>query len=261
MQTYDEFINNILETRGRFNCEKEYHETHHIIPRCLGGTDDENNLIDLFAREHFEAHRLLALENPDNDKLIYAWHMMGFVKDNNQKRHEITPEEYEEAKIFYSQMLSKKMSGENNPMYGVRMYGENNPMYGRTHSKETKKRMSDQKKVRYIGDGNPFYGKHHSDETKTLLKNKNIGKKYSLEVNKKKAHWGVNNPSSHKCVAIFDDGVIKEYDMIKLLAKDLNCNNASAYARGKLGTPSHYWKQGKCYIYYKEEYVEVFHQK
>lgn len=67
--TYENFINNILNTRGRFACGNIYHERHHILPKSLGGTDEENNLIDLFAREHFIAHKLLALENPKNYKL------------------------------------------------------------------------------------------------------------------------------------------------------------------------------------------------
>lgn len=61
--TYDEFIQNILDNRGRFNCGDEYCERHHMLPKCMGGTDDKNNLIDLFAKEHFEVHRLLAMEN------------------------------------------------------------------------------------------------------------------------------------------------------------------------------------------------------
>ena len=72
-KTYDEYISDILNIRGRFACGEEYHERHHITPKCLGGTNDKENLIDLFAREHFEAHRLLALENLENDSLIYAW--------------------------------------------------------------------------------------------------------------------------------------------------------------------------------------------
>ena len=46
--TYLEFINNILETRGRFSCNSEYHERHHIVPKCMNGSDDETNLIDLY---------------------------------------------------------------------------------------------------------------------------------------------------------------------------------------------------------------------
>lgn len=45
-----------------------------------GCTNDEDNLIDLFAREHYEAHRLLVLENPNNHKLAYAWSMMARAK-------------------------------------------------------------------------------------------------------------------------------------------------------------------------------------
>ena len=61
--TYDEFMQNILDNRGRFNCGDKYCERHHMLPKCMGGTDDKNNLIDLFAKEHFEVHRLLVMEN------------------------------------------------------------------------------------------------------------------------------------------------------------------------------------------------------
>lgn len=106
--TYKEFIQNILDTRGRFECRDEYHERHHIVPRCMGGTNDEENLIDLFAKEHFVAHKLLAQENPDNDGLAYAWTMMAFVKDKNQERYELTPQEYEEARIKQSELTSRR---------------------------------------------------------------------------------------------------------------------------------------------------------
>ena len=114
--TYEEFINNILETRGRFNCGDEYHERHHIIPKCVGGTDDKENLIDLFAKEHFDAHRLLALENPDNDKLMYAWWCMSTAKSKYTKeRYEVSATEYEEAKIALVKVLSDLFSGHGNP--------------------------------------------------------------------------------------------------------------------------------------------------
>ena len=109
--TYEEFIQNILETRGRFNCGDEYHERHHIIPKCMGGTNDEENLIDLFAREHFQAHRLLSLENPDKNELVYAWSCMAFVNNGRQQRYMISSEEYEEMKI----LLHTARSGENSP--------------------------------------------------------------------------------------------------------------------------------------------------
>ena len=71
--TYNEFIQNILDTRGRFACGERYHERHHIVPRCMEGSNNKSNLIDLYAREHFIAHKLLAEENPNNYKLQYAY--------------------------------------------------------------------------------------------------------------------------------------------------------------------------------------------
>ena len=83
---------------------------------------------------------------------------------------------------------SKRMSGENNPMYGKRgvecpwygrkhseetkdkisksLTGENHNFYGKTHTKETKQKMSEIKK----GEKNPFYGRKHSEETKQKMK-------------------------------------------------------------------------------------------
>lgn len=154
METYEEFISNILITRGRFACGDKYHESHHIIPRCMGGNNDEENLIDLFAKEHFEAHRLLALENPDNDKLVYAWWAMSHLKDNNQERYELTPEEYEECKIAFSKKISELMK--------VQKTGENNPNYHKKLSEETCKKMSEARK----GNKNPNYGNVYSEEFK-----------------------------------------------------------------------------------------------
>ena len=77
--TYSDFINNILHTRGRNGCGDVYHETHHVVPKCMGGLNEKENLIDLFAEEHFYAHKLLALENPNNDALQRAFSTMAHV--------------------------------------------------------------------------------------------------------------------------------------------------------------------------------------
>lgn len=190
MITYEEFIQNILSTRGRFNCGEEYHERHHIIPKCMDGSDDEENLIDLFAREHFEAHKLLALENPDNDGLVYGWTMMAFVKDNNQKRYELTAEEYEEARIALSMVASEKNRGENNPFYGkhhteetrAKMKESSEKRWSRPEEKEkarkakanmsqeTRQKMSESALKRFENPENhPLFGWTPSDETRKKM--------------------------------------------------------------------------------------------
>lgn len=254
-ETYDEYIENILNTRGRFACSDEYHERHHIIPQCIGGNDKEENLIDLYAREHFEAHRLLALENPENDKLVYAWWAMSHLKDENQKRVEISAEEYEEARNKYRELQSKRMSGSNNPMFGIspkeRM---NEAKYTQWKNNIINAVSSDefreQARKRNIGKKYPdnvnkkkgrkgsdhhMYGKHHSEESKQKLREANIGKKYSDETNAKKGKAGVNNPSARAVEQYSKDGVfIKKWDYIKLASEALGIHpsNIIACCRG-----------------------------
>ena len=137
--TYQEFIDNILKTRGQFSCGDEYHERHHILPRCKGGTDNKENLIDLFAKEHFEAHRLLALENPNDSKLVFAWWSMAFIKMDNHQRYQITPEEYQELKTA---MHNTPRSTEHRKKLSEASKGGNHHFYGKHHTKKEKKNLS-----------------------------------------------------------------------------------------------------------------------
>lgn len=62
-------------------------ESHHIIPRCLGGTDDSDNLVDLTLREHFICHLLLTKMNANQSLVRSAWlmaHTRGGVKCNSR---------------------------------------------------------------------------------------------------------------------------------------------------------------------------------
>lgn len=184
-KTYKEFIQNILDTRGRFNCGDGYHERHHILPKCLGGGNEEKNLIDLYAKEHFIAHKLLALENPDNNGLQYAWWAMSNMKTEfTKERYQASPEEYEEAKITMIEILREKAKEQmSNPemievlrrkakeqMSDPAMIeilrerklgvydGDKNPMYGKHHTNESKKKISEAKKGKQLGKNNPNYG-------------------------------------------------------------------------------------------------------
>jgi len=58
------------------NINYVYYENHHIIPRCLGGLDIEENLILLTYREHYMAHKLLTFIYPKKMGIIYAFKFM-----------------------------------------------------------------------------------------------------------------------------------------------------------------------------------------
>src|ERR1017187_4691055 len=51
-------------------------ENHHVIPKCMGGTNDRMNIARLTPEEHYVAHQLLVKIYPDNTKLAYAAKMM-----------------------------------------------------------------------------------------------------------------------------------------------------------------------------------------
>lgn len=57
-------------------------ESHHIIAKCMGGTDSKPNLINLTPEEHYVAHQLLVKINPTSKGLIYAAMMMTVARPN-----------------------------------------------------------------------------------------------------------------------------------------------------------------------------------
>ena len=64
-------------------------EGHHIIPKCIGGTDFDG-IVYISPEEHYIAHLLLIKMYPNEPKLIYAAHMMtvngvGQFRMNNKR--------------------------------------------------------------------------------------------------------------------------------------------------------------------------------
>lgn len=215
--TYDNFIENILKTRGRFNCGNEYHERHHIVPRCMGGDNNEENLIDLYANEHFIAHKLLANENPDNNALIYAWWCMANASNSNKRDCEITAEEYENVRKYYSAMRSAVMMG------------EKHPNFGKHHSEETRKKMSDAA----LGERNHNFGKHTPDDIRAKIseaisgeKNYWYGKHHTDESKKKmsEANSGSNHP---QCRSVYCYELDEYFWGIKEASDKYNINGSS----------------------------------
>lgn len=129
-----------------------YVEVHHIIPKCMGGTDDKSNLVSLTAREHFIAHLLLSRIYPDNKKLIYAVHLMS----NTRSGIKISNRIYESIRIKNSEIRkNEKKSLETKEKMSLAKLGIkrddftdewknniSNSLIGRTFSDEHKKNLS-----------------------------------------------------------------------------------------------------------------------
>lgn len=88
-----------------------YFEKHHIIPKCLSGNNNKENLVLLTAKEHFICHHLLHKMYPENKSLFLAYHRMCNTKLD--KRQKLSAKQYEQLRVF----ISNFNKGENNPNY------------------------------------------------------------------------------------------------------------------------------------------------
>lgn len=134
----------------------EYFEKHHIIPKSLGGSNREDNLVKLTAREHFVCHWLLT-KMVSNTKHRYqmwnAFSCMLYRNNPNQKRHKVNSKMFENIKKEGAKIKSLNFSG------------KNNPMYGKTHSQEARLKIK-----------NAHFGKKRSEEACKNISNAQIGK-------------------------------------------------------------------------------------
>jgi hypothetical protein len=68
---YQKHYNSLIE-RAQNRAFEGYTEKHHVIPKCLGGSNRPENLARLTAEEHFVAHQLLVKLYPNVGGLAYA---------------------------------------------------------------------------------------------------------------------------------------------------------------------------------------------
>ena len=134
----------IEKARNRVPSVDAYYELHHILPKCLNGSNDSNNLIKLTPEEHYLAHQLLVKIHPENKSLVKAANMM-------------TTGKYRSNQLYG--WLKRKHSES--------MSGEGNHFYGRTHTPEELEKMR---------NGN--LGKTRSDETREKISAYRTGKKW-----------------------------------------------------------------------------------
>ena len=114
--TYSSFIQNIINTRGQWGLDhtKEYCERHRIVPKCLGGLPKRltwtkhQNIIWLTAKEHFIAHKLLALENPNCYELVSAFKRMCY---SNHNKEAVTEDNIDFIKQNWARLHTEHLKG------------------------------------------------------------------------------------------------------------------------------------------------------
>jgi hypothetical protein len=228
---YDRLID-----RARSRTLSGYVERHHVIPKCLGGSDKAGNKVILTAEEHYLAHLLLVKINPENHRLAYAARVMtadAHGGRRNNKHYGWVRRRFAEAsralntgKKESPETRARKSaatkgipkSEEHNQKNRISHLGEKNHRFGKHHSEERKAKMSAVLKGRHHtketiekmkarqaerdpstylrGIDNPFFGRHHTEESKAILSAQHKGRPLSPEHRAKIAAGGMGKTAS-----------------------------------------------------------------
>ena len=188
-------IHDAIIDRARNRKLQGYRERHHVIPRCLGGTNEKTNIVELTAREHFIVHKLLCEIYPTEPKLIYAyWAMCNKQGSNKMSRdYKISSHEYHRAKESFSILSSKLHKGKKSWNSGIKT-GKPSWNSGKSHTAETKRKI-----------GLKSIGRIPSNETRAKMSKSHKG---NIPSNK-----GIPSPKFKcpHCSRMYDAGNLKQW--------------------------------------------------
>jgi len=218
-----------------------YYELHHIIPRCVGGEDNEANLILLTTKEHYVAHKLLVHIYSGNFKIVCAFYYMTFNKRQNRR---LSSRDYVLAKeLFFITSISEetrlKMSAsqKNKKPCSIETREKiSKANSGKTVSNETKLLMSMQAK----GDKNPAKKPESRLNISKKLKGMFIGEKNPMAgSSRKRLKEGDTYEYLRRkieCTNTLTDEIVI-YDGVQSLLKSLNISKGKYYGHLKTHIP------------------------
>lgn len=187
INTYNSLVNSRL-FRGRKKKKGDGLNKHHILPKCLGGKDEEENYVLLTFREHIIAHMLLARIYPENNELHYA--LLRMIQSSHSDRKE---------------NIYKIKNGKNIP-------------FNTRYLEELRN-----KSIEYLRDIN--LGSKASDETKEKLSTSHLGIKHSEEHKRGLSKMRTGKYKKSNIKVIDKDGNV--YNSISDCARKLNIGRES----------------------------------
>lgn len=145
----------LLINRAKNRILDGYTESHHIVPRCMGGLNEKVNIVELTPEEHYLAHLILVKMHPNLTKLVFAAKMMTLNSINHRRSNKL----YGWLKRRFIQSISKPCSEETKIKISLANKGGTGRIYTQEHkdavskqwlgavrSQETKDKISDSRK-------------------------------------------------------------------------------------------------------------------
>lgn len=128
------------------NCQSDNGEVHHIIPKALGGSNSQENLVKVSPKAHFILHRLLVkMVHNESHKIAMNYALFMMMNRNichySSRIYEITRNQVSESMRH------------NNPMHDAKVLAKRR---GQKRSPETKKRITEGNLKRWSSAGRPI---------------------------------------------------------------------------------------------------------
>lgn len=257
---YNKHYDRLITRAKNRSLDVGYYETHHILPKCLGGDDSRSNLVKLTPEEHYVAHQLLVkiyekVAKPGQvAKLLHALNLMSGksnINRNNKYYGWIRRRVSESRKGYKPTQETLDLISTN-----VRKFFATNGHHhkGRTLPEEQKNKIRESLKGRIITDS-------HRSKISASLK----GKSKSPEHRSK--FVGKNNPSYKHVNERLVSDIINDYKngisildisdyyclgtnkILKILIEnEIDPNKRTCTHCGKTGQTSNMlrWHFGKC---------------
>ena len=173
-----------------------YTESHHIIPKSMGGSNHKDNLVRVPARVHFLLHWML-YRIYKTQEMAFAWHYMSMASSTKHIRY--TSKSFEYARLARNKSKigkpgpnkGRKVSDEIKMKLSVANSGKLSWNKGRKMTDETKKKIS----IANSGKTSPNKGKTASTETKLKLSESHKGRIVTSE-----SRWKMSLAQSGKFV-------------------------------------------------------------
>ena len=200
-----------------------YYESHHILPKSLGGDNNKENLVLLTFKEHFIAHLLLSkmYDGEIKRKMCYALWRMSKGSSKHERivsasQYKICREAEREAKknhvVSEQTRLKISLGNKGKKRTPEMIEAHRNRIIGTTHttSEETKEKIR-----------NSNLGQKRSPECVENNRKARLGKRQSEESKQKRSKKLINIPRPQE--------VIDKIRMNNPLKREVICSNGEIY--------------------------------
>jgi|APSaa5957512622_1039677.scaffolds.fasta_scaffold12291_1 predicted nucleic acid binding AN1-type Zn finger protein len=204
---YYKIINDAKDKSNR-----SYTETHHILPKSLGGSNDLDNKVKLTAREHFVVHKLLVkmTKGKDKSKMSFAYNCFFLKNKQHIGRLSLffTSREYERRKKLVSKALSKLHKGKTVSKETVEKIQRTRKLNNKPYPEKSREQQRKNTKKRWEDNYEKMAYRSQLSRDKISKSNKGIKRSEEAILQNSIRNRGSGNGNAKKITVTSPEGII-----------------------------------------------------